>query len=118
MHRCFDGARENGITGHERTLAAADMFSTELVVDFASANASKYDDGGSMIDAFNEGATGNGELAKILAAITDDIWARGCSNEDLARIHGGTRMRVFAQVWDGKAPERFLKEFPERLRSR
>ncbi len=29
--------------------------------------------GGYMIDAFNRGATGNGELAKILAAITDDL---------------------------------------------
>ncbi|WP_170527417.1 membrane dipeptidase [Ruegeria arenilitoris] len=99
-------------------IATDDMFSTELVVQFATANASMYDDGGYMIDAFNKGATGNGELAKILAAITDDLWARGYSNEDLAKIYGGNKMRVYAQVWEGKPPERFLQEYPERLRMR
>ncbi len=94
------------------------MFSTELVVQFATENASMYDDGGYMIDAFNKGATGNGELAKILAAITDDLWARGYSNEDLAKIFGGNKIRVYAQVWEGKPPELFLKEYPERLRLR
>ena len=88
------------------------MFSTELVVDFAKANASMYNDGGYMIDAFNRGATGNGELAKILAAITDDLWARGYSNEDLAKIYGGNKMRIYAQVWEGKPPELFLRGVP------
>ncbi len=99
-------------------IATDDMFSTELVVDFATKNAAMYDDGGYMIDAFNKGATGNGELAKILAAITDDLWARGYSNEDLAKIYGGNKMRVFAQIWEGKPPEQFLQEYPERLRMR
>lgn len=99
-------------------LATDDMFSTRLVVDFATAYASMYDDGGYMIDAFNQGATGTGELAKILAAITDDLWARGYNNEDLAKIYGGNKMRVFAQVWEGKKPEKFLSEYPERLRMR
>ncbi|MEM1361655.1 MAG: membrane dipeptidase [Pseudomonadota bacterium] len=99
-------------------LATDDMFSTKLVVDFATANASMYDDGGYMIEAFNRGATGNGELAKILAAITDDLWARGYSDEDLAKIYGGNKMRVYAQVWEGKPPEQFLQEYPERLRLR
>ncbi len=99
-------------------IASDDMFSTELVVDFATANAALYDDGGYMIDAFNRGASGNGELAKILAAITDDLWARGYSNEDLAKIYGGNKMRVYAQVWEGKPPEQFLQEYPERLRMR
>ncbi|WP_236545300.1 dipeptidase [Tropicimonas marinistellae] len=99
-------------------IATDDMFSTELVVEFATANAAMYDDGGYMIDAFNRGATGNGELAKILAAITDDLWARGYSNEDLAKIYGGNKMRVYAQVWEGKPPEQFLAEYPERLRIR
>jgi membrane dipeptidase len=99
-------------------IASDDMFSTELVVQFATANASMYDDGNYMIDAFNKGATGNGELAKILAAITDDLWARGYSNDDLAKIYGGNKMRVYAQVWEGKPPELFLKEYPERLRLR
>ncbi|MBO9412396.1 MULTISPECIES: membrane dipeptidase [unclassified Ruegeria] len=99
-------------------IASDDMFSTKLVVDFAKANPTMYDDGGYMIDAFNRGATGNGELAKILAAVTDDLWARGYTNEDLAKIYGGNKMRVYAQVWEGKPPEQFLKEYPERLRLR
>ncbi|CUH44172.1 membrane dipeptidase [Ruegeria atlantica] len=99
-------------------IATDDMFSTELVVQFAEANPTMYDDGGYMTDAFARGATGNGELAKIIAAITDDLWARGYSNEDLAKIYGGNKMRVFAQVWEGKPPEVFLQEYPERLRVR
>ena len=99
-------------------IATDDMFSTELVVDFAKANATMYNDGGYMIDAFNKGATGSGELAKILAAITDDLWARGYSNEDLAKIYGGNKMRVYSQVWEGISPDQFAKDYPERLRMR
>ena len=43
---------------------------------------------------------------------------RGYSNEDLAKIYGGNKMRVYAQVWEGKPPEKFLSEYPERLRMR
>ena len=46
-------------------IATDDMFSTALVVDFAKANADMYADGGYMIDAFNRGATGNGELVEL-----------------------------------------------------
>ncbi|MEP3297459.1 MAG: membrane dipeptidase [Pseudoruegeria sp.] len=99
-------------------IATDDMFSTELIVNFATKNASMYDDGGYMIDAFNKGATGSGELAKILAAMTDDLWERGYSNEDLAKIYGGNKMRVYAQVWDGVPPDQFLADYPERLRLR
>lgn len=99
-------------------IATDDMFSTELVIKFAEANADLYNDGGYMLEAFSKGATGNGELAKILAAITDDLWARGYTNEDLAKIYGGNKMRVYAQVWEGKPPEQFLSEYPERLRLR
>ena len=99
-------------------IATDDMFSTELVVNFAKANAAMYDDGGYMIDAFNKGATGNGELAKILAAITDDLWERGYTNEDLAKIYGGNKMRVYSQVWEGVSPQRFAEDYSERLRIR
>ena len=99
-------------------IATDDMFSTKLVVDFARKNADMYNDGGYMLKAFDKGATGNGELAKILAAITDDLWARGYTNQDLAKIYGGNKMRVYAQVWEGKKPAQFLKEYPERLRRR
>ena len=57
-------------------------------------------------------------MAKILAAITDELWGRGYTNEDLAKIYGGNKMRVWAQVWEGVPPERFLIEYPERLRLR
>jgi membrane dipeptidase len=99
-------------------IASDDMFSTELVVDFATKNANVYNDGGYMIDAFDKGATGSGELAKILAAITDDLWARGYTNEDLEKIYGGNKMRVFAQVWEGKSAAQFGEEYTERLRLR
>ena len=71
-----------------------------------------------MIDAFERGASGCAELAKILAAITDDLWKRGYSNEDLAKIYGRNKMRVFGQVWEGVPPERFDAEYQERLRMR
>ena len=99
-------------------IATDDMFSTALVVDFATKNADMYADGGYMIDAFEKGATGNGELAKILAAITDDLWSRGYTNEELAKIYGGNKMRVYSQVWEGKSAAQFGQEYAERLRLR
>ncbi len=99
-------------------IATDDMFTEDLVVDFATANADMYDDGGYMIDAFNKGATGSGELARILAAITDDLWARGYTDEDLTKIYGGNKMRVFSQIWEGIPPEKFARDYPERLRMR
>ena len=60
-------------------------------------------------------AVGNGELAKILAAITDDLWARGYSNEDLAKIYGGNKMRVYAQVWEGVSAKQFAKDYEKRI---
>lgn len=97
-------------------IATDDMFSTALVVDFAKKNAQMYNDGNYMIDAFNKGATGNGELSKILAAITDELWKRGYSNDDLAKIYGGNKMRVYAQVSEGKDPKAFQKEYSKRLK--
>jgi len=99
-------------------IASDDMFSTELVVDFAKEHADLYNDGGYMIDAFNRGATGTGELAKILAAITDDLWARGYTNEDLAKIYGGNKMRVYQQVWEGVPPSKWAEDYEERIRLR
>ena len=86
-------------------LASDDMFTTRPVVDFANANPELYDDGGYMFDAFNNGATGCGELSKILAAVTDELWKRGYTNEDLAKIYGGNKLRVYREVWEGIAPE-------------
>ena len=99
-------------------IATDDMFSTELVVEFAKKNANLYNDGGYMINAFNKGASGNGELAKILAAITDDLWERGYSNDDLTKIYGGNKMRVFQQVWEGVPPSQYAEDFEERIKIR
>ena len=61
----------------------------ELIVDFARKNAAIYNDGGYMTDAFGKGATDSAPLARILPAVTDELWKRGYSNEDLAKIFGG-----------------------------
>ena len=66
-------------------------------------------------DAFNKGATGCGELAKILAAVTDVLWERGYSDEDLAKIYGGNKMRVYQQVWEGVAPNQHEADKTDRV---
>ena len=76
-------------------LATDDMYDVSLVVDFATKNADMYDDGGYMTDAFNKGADDSAMLARILPAITDDLWERGYTNEQLAKIYSGNKMRVF-----------------------
>ena len=60
----------------------------------------------------------HGVIAKILAAVTDDLWARGYTDEDLAKIYGGNKMRVFAQVGEGISAEQWAEDYPERLRLR
>ena len=99
-------------------IATDDMFTTAGVVDFAKANPDIYNDGGYMNEAFERGATGSGELAKILAAITDDLWARGYTNEDLAKIFGGNKMRVYQQVWEGVSPAQQDKDQALRIKMR
>lgn len=80
-------------------IATDDMFTLEILMKFVEANKNSYDDDGYMINAFDKGASGCGELAKILPAITDELWKRGYSNEDLQKIYGGNMMRVYQQVW-------------------
>ena len=36
---------------------------------------------------------------------TDELRKRGYSNEGLAKIYGGNKMRVYREVWEGIAPE-------------
>ena len=48
-------------------IATDDMFDISQVVDFATKNASLYNDGGYMIDAFNKGADDSAPLARIMA---------------------------------------------------
>ncbi len=99
-------------------IATDDMFDVSLVVDFAKKNATMYADGGYMIDAFNKGADDSAPLARILAAVTDDLWKRGYSNEDLAKIYGGNKMRVYQQVWEGAAKGQWDSEYAERVKLR
>jgi membrane dipeptidase len=99
-------------------IATDDMFDVSLVVDFAKKNAAMYADGGYMIDAFNKGADDSAPLARILAAVTDDLWERGYSSEDLAKIYGGNKMRVYQQVWEGAPEGQWDKEYAERVKLR
>lgn len=99
-------------------LASDDMFDVSQVVAFAKENASMYADGGYMINAFNQGATDSAPLARILAAVTDELWKRGYSNEDLAKIYGGNKMRVYQQVWEGAPEGKWDKEHAERVKIR
>lgn len=99
-------------------LATDDMFTTELIVPFAKANAKMYNDDGYMIDAFNKGADSAAKLARIIAAITDDLWARGYTNEQLAKIYGGNKMRVWQQVWEGVSPVQYEENYEERVKLR
>jgi membrane dipeptidase len=96
-------------------IASDDMFTTAPVMDFATKNAAMYEDDGYMVDAFNKGATGCGELAKILAAVTDVLWERGYSDEDLAKIYGGNKMRVYQQVWEGVVPKQHEADKADRV---
>ncbi len=80
-------------------IASDDMFILSLVIKFAKENPESYDDEGYMLSAFEKGANGCGEMAKILPAVTDELWKRGYSNEDIAKVYGGNMMRVYKQVW-------------------
>ena len=99
-------------------LATDDMYDVSLVVDFAKKNASMYNDGGYMIDAFNKGADDSAMMARILPAITDELWKRGYTNEQLAKIYGGNKMRVYQRVWEGAPEGNWDKEYQERVKLR
>ena len=96
-------------------IASDDMFSTENVVKFAKANAAAYDDDGYMVNAFNKGATDSGMLARILPAITDELWKMGYTDEDLAKIYGGNKMRVYQQVWEDVSPVQHVRDYEDRV---
>ncbi len=99
-------------------IATDDMFTTEPVMNFVKAYPDLYTDDGYMVGAFDKGATGAGELAKILAAVTDELWKRGYKDEDIAKIYGGNKMRVYQQVWEDVSPEQFNKDYLDRVKLR
>ena len=80
-------------------IATDDMFTLEILSKFIDANAGNYDDDGYMNEAMKKGASGCGELAKILPAITDELWKRGYTDDQLKKIYGGNMMRVYKKVW-------------------
>lgn len=86
-------------------IASDDMFTYEPTMNFVAQNPGMYNDDGYMVDAFNKGAVGCGELAKILPAVTDELWKRGYSDEDIKKIYAGNKMRVYREVWEGFSPE-------------
>jgi membrane dipeptidase len=71
-----------------------------------------------MVKAFKSGADGCGELAKILPAITDELWKRGYKNEDIAKIYGGNKMRVYQQVWEGVSAVEHTRDLEDRIKLR
>jgi len=75
-------------------IATDGMFTLSILMGFVGDNAAAYNDEGYMVRAH-----GCGELAKILPAVTDALWAMGYSNDDLRKIYGGNTMRVYRQVW-------------------
>ncbi|MBB3696728.1 dipeptidase [Flammeovirga yaeyamensis] len=80
-------------------IATDDMFTLDILMGFVKQNAASYDDDGYMVNAFNKGADGCGELAKILPAVTDELWKRGYTDEQIKKIYGGNVMRVYKKVW-------------------
>jgi len=100
-------------------IASDDMFTTEPTMNFVNAYPDLYDDDGYMVDAFTKsGADGCGELSKILAAVTDELWKMGYSDEDIAKVYGGNKMRVYQQVWEGVAPEQHNADTEDRIKLR
>ena len=80
-------------------IATDDMMRLDLVIKFAHAYPDLYADNNYMLDAFSKGADGCGEAAKILPAVTDELWKMDYSNEDIAKMYGGNMLRVYEQVW-------------------
>ncbi len=109
-------------------IASDDMFTTAPTMNFVNANPDLYNDDGYMVKAFKLGADGCGEMAKILPAVTDELWKRGYKDADIKKIYGGNKMRVYRQVWEGVSPEeqneeqnkrsKLLRELRERFQSR
>ena len=46
------------------------------------------------------------------------LWARGYTNEELAKIYGGNKMRVFQQVWEDVSPAQQAEDYADRVKLR
>lgn len=80
-------------------LASDDTYEWKGIFEFALANPQMFDDGGNTVTAAKLSTTGVGEPGKIYAAIVDEMWKRGYSDEDASKVIGGNLMRVYEQVW-------------------
>tara|TARA_Y100001960_G_scaffold296937_1_gene342894 strand:- start:782 stop:2008 length:1227 start_codon:yes stop_codon:yes gene_type:complete len=80
-------------------IASDDMQTVAGVVGFAKKHSDLYADNGYMLNAFDQGATGCGEMSKIMAPVVDELKAMGYSDEDMAKVFGGNLMRVYSQTW-------------------
>lgn len=94
----IDGAVQEVGVNHVG-IASDDMQTVAGVVGFAQKHSDLYADNGYMLDAFDRGATGCGEMSKIMAPVVDELRKMGYSDEDMAKIFGGNLMRVYAQTW-------------------
>jgi len=99
-------------------IASDDMFTTEPTMNFVNANPDLYNDDGYMVNAFKAGADGCGEMAKIVPALTDELWKRGYKDADIKKIYGGNKMRVYQQVWEGVSTAQQSKDMKYRLKLR
>ena len=70
-----------------------------ILLSANTTNASTYEDDGYMAKAMDKGATGAGELSKFIAAVTDELWKRGYSDDDLRKIYGQNVMRTWKKAW-------------------
>lgn len=80
-------------------IASNDMFKEENAMAFVEDNPDAFNDDDYKVTAFMKGAVGSGELAKILPAITDELWKRGYSNKDIKKIYGLNMLRVYKKAW-------------------
>ena len=80
-------------------LASDDTYEWTNLWKFTAANLQMFDDGGLTLKALKVSSNQVGEPGKIYAAIVDEMWKRGYSDEDVSKVLSGNLMRVYEQVW-------------------
>ena len=80
-------------------LSSDDGFDWSKIYEFGKTNPEQFDDGGLSAAVNKLATTGIAEPAKIYAAVIDEMWSRGYSDEDVKKVMGGNLMRIYEQVW-------------------
>lgn len=80
-------------------IASDDTFMDKYLSAFIEKNKDVYNDDGYMVSAFEKGALGSGEMAKFLPGLTDELWKRGYTDEEIKKIYGLNKMKLFKKVW-------------------